>query len=276
MLERIVSDASVFLFVAVRCFATIMTLPLFSSRTVPRAAKIALAGYMAFFIFPQISLADGIFSSYKSYISPEGNFSLEYLLLLAGEAMIGIILGFFVQIIFASFSTAGQFFAFQMGFSASEVYDALSQVENPLMGQFFNLIAMLIFLQGHWAQLLFGKGLAASFETMNAMNIVMAAGRQEIITFLLSSLTRLFACAFVIALPIMGILLLVSITTGILGKAAPQMNLLSEGFPVLILLSFFIIMSLMGSLCDYFISSFASGFSILESLFAFFRSSGGQ
>ena len=163
-----------------------------------------------------------------------------------------------------------------MGFSASEVYDALSQVENPLMGQFFNLIAMLIFLQGHWAQLLFGKGLAASFETMNAMNIVMAAGRQEIITFLLSSLTRLFACAFVIALPIMGILLLVSITTGILGKAAPQMNLLSEGFPVLILLSFFIIMSLMGSLCDYFISSFASGFSILESLFAFFRSSGGQ
>ena len=74
----------------------------------------------------------------------------------------------------------------------------------------------------------------------------------------------------------MGILLLVSITTGILGKAAPQMNLLSEGFPVLILLSFFIIMSLMGSLCDYFISSFASGFSILESLFAFFRSSGGQ
>lgn len=51
MLERIVSDAPVFLFVAVRCFATIMTLPLFSSRTVPRTAKIALAGYMAFFIF---------------------------------------------------------------------------------------------------------------------------------------------------------------------------------------------------------------------------------
>ena len=54
------------------------------------------------------------------------------------------------------------------------------------------------------------------------------------------------------------------------------MNLLSEGFPVLILLSFFILMSLMGSLCDYFISSFASGFSVLESLFAFFRGSGGQ
>ena len=172
MLERIVSDAPVFLFVAVRCFATIMTLPLFSSRTVPRTAKIALAGYMAFFIFPQISLADGIFSSYKSYISPEGNFSLEYILLLAGEAMIGIILGFFVQIIFASFSTAGQFFAFQMGLSASEVYDSLSQVENPLMGQFFNFMAMLVFLQNNWLQMLLLKGMSESFKVISAISIV--------------------------------------------------------------------------------------------------------
>lgn len=271
MLEQIVWQAPFFLLVAVRCFALIMTMPLFSMRTISRVAKIALTGYMAYLIFPHIDA-----KIYLPYIAENAAFSLGYILILVGEALIGVITGFFVSIIFSAFSTAGQFFAFQMGFSASEVYDALSQVENPLMGQFFNLIAMLIFLQGHWAQLLFGKGLAASFQTMNAMNIVMAAGRQEIITFLLSSLTRLFACAFVIALPIMGILLLVSITTGILGKAAPQMNLLSEGFPVLILLSFFIIMSLMGSLCDYFISSFASGFSILESLFAFFRNSGGQ
>lgn len=271
MLERIVLQAPLFLLVAARCFAMVMTMPLFSMRSIPRIAKIALTGYMAYMIVPNVDM-----SSYMPYISGDGAFSLSYIMLLAGEALIGIIIGFYVNIIFSAFSAAGQFFAFQMGFSASEVYDALSQVENPLMGQFFNLIAMLLFLQNQWAQRLFGGALVASFETMNSLKVVIAAGQNEIIRFMLSSLTSLFGNAFIIALPIMGALLLVSITTGILGKAAPQMNLLSEGFPVMILFSFFIIMSLMGVLCNYFMNAFNSGFEILQNLFAFFRESGGR
>ncbi len=271
MLERIVYQAPFFLLVCARCFALILTMPLFSMRTVSRTAKVALTAYMAYIIFPHVNM-----EQYLPYISENGAFSLEYIMIIAGEAMIGVIIGFFVSIIFNAFSTAGQFFAFQMGFSASEVYDALSQVENPLMGQFFNLIAMLIFLQSHWGQRVFGGALVSSFETLNSFSLVMAAGREELIKFLLASLTKLFSDAFIIALPIMGTLLLVSITTGILGKAAPQMNLLSEGFPVMILLSFFIIMALMGSLCDYFLNSFYAGFLRLQNLFAFFGAPGGQ
>ena len=141
MLEQIVRNAPIFLMIAVRCFALIMTLPLFSIRTVSRMAKIAFAGYMAYLLFPHVD-----FSVYSPYIASDGSFSLQYALLVLGEGLIGVLTGFFVSIIFAAFSSAGQFFAFQMGFSASEVYDALSQVENPLMGQFFNLIAILIFL----------------------------------------------------------------------------------------------------------------------------------
>ena len=272
MLERIVSDAPVFLFVAVRCFATIMTLPLFSSRTVPRTAKIALAGYMAFFIFPQISLADGIFSSYKNYISPEGNFSLEYILLLAGEAMIGIILGFFVQIIFASFSTAGQFFAFQMGLSASEVYDSLSQVENPLMGQFFNFMAMLVFLQNNWLQMLLLKGMSESFKVISAISIV--DNSRFFAEFMMKSLTLLFKDALIIALPVMASLFLINVTVGILSKAAPQMNLLSEGFPIMLIVSFVILFFLIPFLCSFFVRAFNTGFSDLINFIESFSKGG--
>ena len=52
MLEQIVWQAPFFLLVAVRCFALIMTMPLFSMRTISRVAKIALTGYMAYLIFP--------------------------------------------------------------------------------------------------------------------------------------------------------------------------------------------------------------------------------
>ena len=260
MLERILANSPVFLLIAVRCFALIMTLPLFSIRNVSRIAKIAFTGYMAYILFPHVN-----FSVYLPYIGADGTISLPYIMLLIGEGLIGIITGFYVTIIFSAFSSAGQFFAFQMGFSASEVYDALSQVENPLMGQFFNLVAMLIFLQNDWALQLFSRALVSSFDSLNAISIVLQ--RDKMIQFLLGSLTKLFADAFVISLPIMGTLLLISVTMGILSKAAPQMNLMSEGFPIMILTSFFIITALFPQICEFFIHSFASGFSSLERIF---------
>ena len=202
--------------------------------------------------------------SYGSAILGDGTFSLYFIFLLIGEVLIGVILGFFVSIIFAAFSTAGQFFAFQMGFSAAGAYDALSQVENPLMGQFFNLVAMLIFMQNHWFQKLFFKGLGGSLESLNVFDFIL--GQEKIVKFLISGLTNLFADALLIALPIMGTLVLITVCTGLLSKAAPQMNLLSEGFPVMILLTFMLLVALFPSICDFFIRSFNTGLTELINL----------
>lgn len=226
-------------------------------------AKVALTIFMAYLIFPRVSLRTGTFAEYAPFISESGAFNAEYIMLLAGEAMIGIIIGFFISIIFAAFSTAGQFFAFQMGFSASEVYDALSQVENPLMGQYFNLIAMLIFMQNHWFQVIFVDGLVQSFSSLNALSIAM--NTDVLLMFMLNSLTLLFKDALVIALPLMATLFLINVSMGILSKAAPQMNLMSEGFPILMLTAFFSITQLMPVFCEFFVESFVEGFETIES-----------
>ncbi len=260
MPEEILNSAPLFLLVAARCAGLIFTLPLFSMRTVSRTAKIALVGYMAFFL-----LGKADYSVYKSVITEDGTFDMYYILLLAGEAMIGVIMGFYVQIIFAAFSTAAQFFAFQMGFSAASAYDALSQVENPLMGQFFNLVAMLIFIHAGWFQKLFLTGLSKSFEALNVFGLVNY--QKNIVTFLLKGLTNLFADAIIIALPIMGTLVLITICTGLLSKAAPQMNLLSEGFPIMILLAFGLIIILFGDIVNFFGKAFNTGLSDLFMLF---------
>lgn len=262
MLDYVMEQAPAFLLATVRCFSLIMTLPLFSMRNIPTAAKAALSIYMAFNIFGQVD-----FSSYAPYLLPEQTFTAQYLLLLAGEALLGVIMGFYVSIIFSAFSTAGQFFAFQMGFSASEVYDALSQVENPLMGQYLNLIATLVFMQSRLFQKLFLGGLVASFKTLSAWSIASdMAGGAVLPRFLARSLTELFANALVISLPIMGTLMLITISVGMLSKAAPQMNLLSEGFPMMLLVSFFILTALMPSLIDAFSRCFDGGFARFEQL----------
>ena len=125
-------------------------------------------------------------------------------------------------------------------------------------------MAMLIFLQSDWALYLFSKALLSSFDSLNALSIVMH--RTDMIEFLLGGLTKLFADAFVISLPIMGTLLLISVTMGILSKAAPQMNLMSEGFPIMILTSFFVITMVFPQICEFFTHSFIRGFSSLSKL----------
>lgn len=260
MLEEIIAKAPIFLLVAARCAALFFTLPLFSMRTTPRAAKVALAGYLAFFLMGQ-----GDFSSYNIAsvtISGDAAFSINYLLLILGEAMIGIIIGLFVSMIFAAFSTAGQFFAFQMGFSAASAYDNLSQVENPLMGQFFNMLAMLFFIENKWFQILIIKGIVDSVKHLNVFSII--ANQQGTLNFLLGGLSTLFYDALIISIPIMGTLLFISVCTGLLSKAAPQMNLLSEGFPIMILVSFGIMAVVAGDLFQFFEKSFNAGIATLS------------
>ena len=265
MLDEILSQAPVFLLIFARIFAMLLVLPMFSMRSASRVAKVALAGYMAFFIFGTCDL-----SYYLPYIAQDGSFSMEYFLILIGEVLIGIILGFFITMIFSAFSTAGQFLAFQMGFSAASSYDSLSQVENPLMGQFFNLIAMLVFMQTHWFQKLFLQGLVTSFSSLNAISIVQST--ESIVKFVMSGLSSLFVDALVISLPVMGSLFVISICTGLLTKAAPQMNLLSEGFPIMIMLAFVIIAFILPDMIDFFVRSFEKGFA---DLFDFFKNVSG-
>ena len=71
---------------------------------------------------------------------------MDYGLLVLGEVGIGLLIGFLLNLIFVAFQLAGEFFSLQMGFSASMVFDPQSQVEIPLMGEFLNLIAMLVFI----------------------------------------------------------------------------------------------------------------------------------
>lgn len=267
MLQDLVNNAPSFLLVAARCAALIMTVPLLSTRAVSRVAKIALAGYIAFIAYPiafndlwqteQYKAAEGLFN---------GAFTLQYIMLMVGEVMIGVITGFYVSIIFSAFSSAGQFFTFQMGFGASEVYDSLSQIENPLMGQYLNLIAMIVFIQVKGFQQLFLGGIFRSFATINAFTLV--NHRDQFLSFMLTSLSSLFFDAMLIALPMVGTLFLVTVTMGILSKAAPQMNLLSEGLPITIITAFFLLTLILPHMVDFFIQSFDRAFIKLENLFA--------
>jgi flagellar biosynthetic protein FliR len=262
LLNEVLTNAPVFLLIAARALALIETAPLLSSESNPQVARIALAGFAAYAVFPQ-----AVESSWAAQLvvvngSP---FGLGFVLLLIGEAVIGIITGFFITIVFSSFSTAGQFFSLQMGFGASETFDPLSQVENPLMGNYLNLVAMLVFLSLGGFREFFLGGFWRSLQTVSILSLV--EGREPVVTMLASGLSRLFLDAMVISMPILGTLFMVSLTTGLISKAAPQINILSEGFPITITVAFVLIFATMPSMIEAFGRVVDSGWKTLETLY---------
>lgn len=225
----LMQDIQIYLLIFARIFALIQIAPLISSSSIPGMAKIGLALFVTLAVFPWVSE--------QGYPLPESG--LAYAALIVGEAMVGIIIGFFLSVIYSAFLVSGQFFSLQMGFGASEVFDPLSQVQIPVMGQFLNIIAMFIFVMAGGFQRIFLVGVLRSFQAARAVDFVLQ--KDYILRMIFRSLSGLFEQALIISFPILGTLLLVSVSMGLLAKAAPQMNLLMFGFPVAIGVAFLVL-----------------------------------
>ena len=255
ILNEILMFAPAFFLIAVRALAMIEVAPLLNSASIPQIVKIALAGFIAYASFSS--------DVAKKLVLDTSDF--DFIFLVIGEALIGIIIGFFLAIIFAAFSTAGQFFSLQMGFGASETFDPLSQVENPLLGQYLNIVGMLVFVTIDGFRELFLGGFWRSLQSINVMSII--SGRETIVSMVMAGLSRLFLDAIVISLPILGTLFLVSLTTGLISKAAPQINILSEGFPISITIAFLVIYTALPFMTEAFSRVIGSGFENLHTLY---------
>ena len=212
--------------------------PLLSSDALPEIGKMGLALFASLVVYPWV---------YAMGSELPKNI-VDYFLLVAGELLIGIIIGFFLAIIYIAFQLAGKFFSLQMGFDASSVFDPLAQIEVPLMSQLFNLIGMFAFLTIGGFQKLFLTGVYKSFKSLRASDLV--SGKGFLLNYFMGSLGSLFESALTIALPILGTLFIVSVCMGLLAKAAPQMNLLMLGFPIAIGVAFLILFFFIPFLVD--------------------------
>ena len=273
VLQNILAFGPVYILIAVRAFAMIQVSPLLSSEAIPQVVKIALAGFVTFAVLPTAEVFMAANSPSGLVTLPGGTltdlryepFSLRFILFIIGEGIIGIIIGFYLTIIFAAFSTAGQFFSLQMGFGASETFDPIGQVENPLMGQYLNIVSMLVFITIGGFHRLFLGGFWRSVQTINIISLI--EGRETVVGMLASGLSRLFLDAMVISLPILGTLFLTSLATGLISKAAPQINILSEGFPISITTAFILLFASLPFMTEAFSHVIDSGFRTLESLY---------
>jgi flagellar biosynthetic protein FliR len=211
-----------FLFVLVRVASMMSVLPFFESRNVPVLVKSGLAMAVTLMLLPQVR---GLPPSLDT--SP-----FVFCLGLASEVIIGLIIGFLLQLVFVGVQLAGQTAGFQMGFAIANVVDPASSMQIPMLSQFLNLFALMIFLSldiHHY----FIKALVDGFEI-----IPFWAARfdGDIFNLLVQTVSNAFVIAVKIGAPVMVALLLTSVALGLIARTVPQMQIFIVAMPVKIIL----------------------------------------
>lgn len=264
MFRSLLDDLGVGLLVLARVLAMIQVAPLLSSRAVPQVGKIGLALFIAMVALPGVTAA--------GYPLPASG--VQYGLLLLGEALLGVLLGFLVYLAFAALRVAGQFIALPIGFGVAESFDAVAGRQSPMLGQLFSVLAILVFLAADGLHQLLLVGVAGSFQALRAADLVIGleAGAVRGTGLLLQraagSLARLFGTALTIALPIFGALLLVSAALALLARAAPHVNLLLLGLPLSLGAGLVILLLALPALLDAAAAVVDAGFAELRRLLA--------
>src|SRR5699024_4864210 len=206
-----------FLLVFARTLAFLMTVPLFSYRTIPNMFKIGFSFFLSIVILTSLD-------------SPVVSLEYSYILLLLKEVTVGLAIGLIAYIILSAVQTAGGFIDFQMGFAIAHVVDPQTGAQSPLIGQFFYMIALLYLLI---------DGLMNSYQFIPLEGLLSFDGAFS--DFIIRSFNSMFVIAFQMALPIVGCLFLVDVALGLIARTVPQVNVFVVGLPLKILVSFLVI-----------------------------------
>jgi flagellar biosynthetic protein FliR len=201
----------------VRIAACFAVAPLFSSRQLPTRVKIGLAGFVSYLIGPLLPALPQV-----------ALLSLEGLQIIVQQILIGIGIGFILQLAFDAVGIAGQLIANSMGLSFAFNVDPLRGVSTTAVGQFYVLLATLTFLtlDGHLAVI---QLLVDGFRTLPiGMDGI---GREGVWALALSG-GLLFSGALQIALPGITALVVSNLAFGLISRSAPTLNIFSVGFPI--------------------------------------------
>lgn len=222
-----INSLPVFLLIFVRVLSFLVTMPLFSYRTIPLPFKIGFSFFLAFIMFYTVD---------ASAIA----FDHTYIFLIVKEVLVGLLIGLFAFIIVSALQVAGGFVDFQMGFAIANVMDPQTGAQSPLTGQYFYMIAMLFLLavDGHH---LIIDGIFNSYNFIPIETFI-PFENQSIAIFIIDTFNYMFIIAFQMAIPLVGTLFLVDIALGIIARAVPQLNVFVVGLPLKIMVSFFAIL----------------------------------
>jgi len=228
-----------------------MTAPVLSAPSLPVRIRVLLAVLIAWLLVPVLPAMPAV-----------DPISGEALLIGVEQLLIGLAMGFILQLVFAVFVVGGQSIAMAMGLGFASAVDPQNGVQVPVVSQAFLIMVTLLFLalNGH---LVLIQLLADSFRLLPVGAPLPDAAQPWKIALWGG---YMFAGGLLVALPAVTGLLLVNIAFGVAARAAPQLNIFAVGFPVMILAGFLLILMVLPGLGDRFGGMMLDAFDLIRRL----------
>ncbi|MFQ5485480.1 MAG: flagellar biosynthetic protein FliR [bacterium] len=211
-----------------RILALISVAPVFGSRAIPFQLKIFLSLLLASILLPVA----------KNPIPKEELFYPFLLMASTKEVFIGLFFGFNTRLIFEAFQIAGRLIGNQMGLGMAELIDPVSGAQASPIGNFFSMIALVLFLQLNGHHLII-NALHDSFSIVPISNqaLMSSLTGQKMLTMF----SDIFKIAIKLAAPALVTFALLELSMGIIARTSPQMNIFFIALPMRLGLGFIIL-----------------------------------
>ncbi len=223
MEPSLISTAEIIRFVIVllRISGIMLFAPFFGNQSVPLQIRAAFVLVTAYVLAPSLPIS----------AIPEGIGLGGITGLAAGEILSGILLGFAASCVFAGMQFAGQVISFQLGFSLINQFDPQTSVQAPVFSFLHNYVGLLFFLLingHHWF-------LLAISESFGPLPIGGFRIQGSFLQWMIELSAQVFVIGLRIAGPVILVTIIVDIVLGIIGRAAPQIQIIIVGMPLKIL-----------------------------------------
>lgn len=207
----------------IRVTAMLLAAPVFGNNQVPVRLRILLSLALTVALIPAVETPPAV-----------DLLSVQALLIGVQEVLAGVLIALLLAMAFQAVTIAGESISMTMGLGFATMVDPQNGSSVPVLAQFLQVLATLLFLSigGH---LMLIELLAASFRTLP----VGGAGLVQADFMGVAAFgSQMFAGAVLVALPAVVVLLIVQLAMGLMTRAAPQMNIFSVGFPITIMVGF--------------------------------------
>ena len=203
-------------FVMVRVGAAFITAPVFAAISLPLVVRVSLSGAIGVLVLAAHPI-----------VPPPQIFAVTTILAVLAEALVGIALGFVLQIAFAAPLLASEIIGTSMGIGFANSIDPLNGRSTPALGTFFTTMLTLLFLSmnGH---LVLVEMVVKSYDALPPGAAWLGVDRLKNIAFFGS---YVFLAGLLLALPVGFLLLCLNLVVGMLSRAAPALNLFAVGLP---------------------------------------------
>ncbi|NOX59737.1 MAG: flagellar biosynthetic protein FliR [Planctomycetes bacterium] len=196
--------------------------PVFGSQAVPVRIRVALAAAVALSVFPVV--APNLPTDLTIASGLAGVF---------GELVIGLVLGLATNIVFTGFQLAGMVIGQQAGLGLGQVFNPALNSNTTIVGQLFFIVALTAFvLMGGHRELM--RALLDTFSTIPVMSY---RTQPNILNLMIELLTMSMTTGLRLVAPVLMSLFIATIVLGFLSRTMPQLNILSVGFVVRILIA---------------------------------------